>query len=163
MEALAARHAPLLFDELGARELYEFIPDDPPTSVASLTRRFEALAGGAPGDELWRNWVMRSRDDDRPVGTLQATVYPDHRAAIAYLVLPRVWRRGYATEGVAWMLEALRAVDAVTRAVAVIDTRNAASIGLVETLGFHRVQTIFAAATFNGRASDEHTYQRSLA
>jgi RimJ/RimL family protein N-acetyltransferase len=140
IEPLAPTHANLLFEPLRDPRLYEFIPDDPPASLDALARRFEHLASGGRGDETWRNWIMFSQGD--PVGTLQATIYPaDRRALIAYVVFAFAWRRGFATEGVAWMLDQLRGEDVLV-AEALIDTRNAASIGVVEKLGFRRVEIV---------------------
>jgi [ribosomal protein S5]-alanine N-acetyltransferase len=160
IERLVPAHAAVLFEDLCEPALYTFIPDDPPVSVEALAARYERLAAGAPPDrsEAWRNWTMFDAADGRPVGTLQATIYPDGCASIAYLVVVRRWREGFAREGVAWMLDHLVA-NGVTRFDANIDTRNAASIGLVESLGFRRVRTLTAADHFKGAASDEYVYE----
>ena len=160
VEALEPRHAAVLFEDLQAIELYTFIPDEPPESEQALRERYARLAAGGRDGVLWMNWVMS--DAGRAVGTLQATVYADHRALIAYLVLPRCWRRGYGAAGVTWMLESLRDEYGVRRAEALIDTRNAASIGLVEALGFRREETIVGAAVLKGGASDEYRYAREI-
>jgi ribosomal-protein-alanine N-acetyltransferase len=162
LEELAAPHAAELFAPLQSAELYTYIPDEPPASIAALAARYERMRVGAPPGETWRNWVMRAAADRVPVGTLQATI-DDLRTLIAYVVLPAHWRRGYAREGVAWMLETLRRTHGVTRAEALIDTRNAASIALVESLGFARVETIANAGVVHGRPSDEHRYAKQLA
>lgn len=151
---LAVEHAAVLFEELRAPGLYVYIDEAPPASLEALTARFARLVSGGKDGERWRNWVMF--DQDQPVGTLQATIYDDGRALIAYAVLPRFWRRGYAAEGVTWMLEAVRAEHGVERADALIDTRNVASIRLVESLGFHRVETVVASA------GEDHRYAKRL-
>ncbi len=161
VEQLAPAHAAELFPRLLAPELYTYIDEDPPASVEALQRRYTHLATGGRGDEVWRNWVAFVRDTGEPAGTLQATIFPDRRALIAYSVLPRLWRRGIGREAVAWLLGEL-ARDGVVRAEALIDTRNAASIALVERVGFQRVETIPFAATVHGERSDEHRYARAL-
>jgi ribosomal-protein-alanine N-acetyltransferase len=49
----------------------------------------------------------------------------------------------------------------VSRVAAEIDTRNTASIHLVEALGFARVATTPGADFFKGAASDEYRYELS--
>lgn len=162
IEALASRHAPLLFAGLRDARLYTYIGDEPPRSVALLAARFDRLAAGSRSDEIWRNWVMFDRSDGAVVGTLQATIHPDHRALIAYVLLPEHWRRGLGREGVAWMLDHLQRCEGVRRAEALIDTRNQASIRLVEASGFQRLETLRDAAVLHGEPSHEYRYGRTL-
>lgn len=162
IEPLAPGHATDLFDALQAPGLYAFIPDHPPESRDALRRRFERLARGGEGDETWRNWVLFLRDGRRPVGTLQATIYSDARAAIAYSISPPFWRDGFGMEAVRWMLGHLHATDGVRLAEAVIDTENRASIGLVRRLGFREVALTRNAAVVKGRRSDEYRFEKRL-
>lgn len=128
-----------------------------------LAARFDRLAAGSPQpDEVWRNWVMFTAFDSVAVGTLQASVFADRRAMIAYMVLPPYWRQGYGAEGVRWMLHQLADQDHVALAEAFIDTRNAASISLVKRLGFRHRATIVNADTFKGSSSDEHVYDKQI-
>lgn len=162
-EPLAERHASMLFDELRDDRLYTYIPEDPPISVTALAARYARLAAGSPQpDEIWRNWVMFDRGA-RPIGTLQASIFADHRAMIAYMVLPRYWQQGYGAEGVRWMLGEVIERDGAETAEAFIDTRNRASIALVQCLGFNLRTTIHNADSFKGSSSDEYVYERRLA
>ncbi len=70
------------------------------------------------------------------MGTLEATVFPERCAYLAYTVFFQFWRRGYAREGCARMLTHLLEEHGVRVVAAEMDKRNAASIALVETLGF---------------------------
>lgn len=76
---------------------------------------------------------------------------------VAYVFFPPHWRQSYATEGLRWMIEHLRATYDITLAQADIDTRNAASIALIERLGFTLRETV---PTPEGH---DHVYTRSLA
>jgi RimJ/RimL family protein N-acetyltransferase len=98
---------------LGDPALHEFIggrPDNP----EELRRRYAAMVAGPerPG-ELWRNWVVRRRDDAAAVGTVQATLTRHPRgwtAEVAWVVGVPWQGRGYATEAaralVGWLVEA---------------------------------------------------------
>jgi ribosomal-protein-alanine N-acetyltransferase len=132
-EPLAPHHAARVFAELCDPAMYAFIPDDPPASIEALAERYAQLAAGGPPGETWRNWIIL--DADAPVGTLQATIYADHRADVAWVVVPRYWRRGHGARGVAWLLATL-ADEGVTHAEATIDPRNTASRALAAKLGF---------------------------
>jgi len=73
-----------------------------PATLEELRARYAAMVAG-PGraDERWRNWVVRRRDDDRAVGTVQATLTRHGgrwTAAVAWVVGAAWQGRGYASE-----------------------------------------------------------------
>ncbi len=166
LEPLLPEHAKLLFEGLSDERLYSFIPSNPPESVEALETRYRKLSSrhSPDGSEAWLNFAMRLRQEGaRPkatyVGTLEATVFPDRSAYVAYTVFFRFWHRGYAREGCARMLAHLVEDHEVRIIAAEMDTRNAASIALVESLGFERVGTTLGADHFKGSVSDEHRYE----
>ncbi len=108
LEPLVVAHAQALYAALQAPELYRFIPRDPPPALDSLTARYAILATrhSPDGQELWLNWVLRQREigvceTGVYVGTVEATVYPNRTAALAYQVFPSFWHHGFATEACA--------------------------------------------------------------
>jgi [ribosomal protein S5]-alanine N-acetyltransferase len=166
LEPLLPEHATLLFEGLADERLYRFIPSNPPESVEALETRYRKLSSrrSPGGSEIWLNFAMRLREQGaRPkatyVGTLEATVFPDRSAYVAYTVFFPFWRRGYAREGCVRMLTHLVGDHGVRVVVAEMDTRNAASIALAESLGFERVGTTSGAGFFKGSVSDEHRYE----
>lgn len=160
LEPLVAGHARLLFADLQDPGLYTFIPRDPPASLASLEARWRRLESrrSPDGSEAWLNWVARRREGGESVGLVEATVAGE-TAHLAWTVLARFQRRGYGREACLAMIAHLRAEHAVTRFAAAIDTRNAASIGLVESLGFARVGLVRDADAFKGSTSHEYRYE----
>jgi len=165
LEPLAERHADELWAPLADPRLYEHVPQDPPPSPSALRERIALLARrrSPAGDQLWLNWVMRERSDGQCRGRLQATVNPDARAWIAYEVFPPSWGRGFAIEGcrrmIAWLIDEL----GVRELAAEVDSLNAASLRLLERLGFARVSLREAADEFKGRVSDEWTLRLAAA
>lgn len=159
LEPQAERHADELFAPLSDPRLYEHVPQEPPASLAALRERLGLLAARRPrdGSELWLNWVMRDARDGGCRGRLQATVRRDASAYIAYEVFPPFWRRGLAREGCARMIEWLIDELQVQHFVAEVDSLNAASLRLLERLGFRRAAWREAADHFKGRSSDEWT------
>ncbi|HEU4785490.1 MAG TPA: GNAT family N-acetyltransferase [Ktedonobacterales bacterium] len=164
LEPIVVGHAAALFESLQAPKLYTYIPQEAPASLEALTARFEALSGrrSPDGHEDWLNWALRQRDTGAYVGTVQATVREDHPALLAYMIFVPFWRQGYAREGCARVLAHLFEEYHVSRAAAEIDTRNVASMQLVEALGFTRAATTPGADFFKGAVSDEYRYELNV-
>lgn len=162
LEPLVAAHAPALYPLLQDAALYTYIPQEPPDSLEALTTRYGKLAArrSPDGAEIWLNWAVWSQESGGYAGTLQATVLADSTAFLAYMFFMRFQRQGYAREGCEHVLESLRDDYKVRRVVAEIDTRNAASIKLAESLGFARTAFSPAADFFKGATSDEYRYER---
>ncbi|HEY7340626.1 MAG TPA: GNAT family protein [Ktedonobacterales bacterium] len=163
LEPLVVGHATLLFEALHSSDLYTYIPQDPPSSLEALKTRYAALSSrrSPDGQEVWLNWALRQRETGAYVGTVQATVRADHTALLAYMIFVPFWRQGYAREGCARVLAHLFEDYHVSRVAAEIDTRNIASIRLIEALGFTRVATTPRADFFKGAVSDEYRYELS--
>ena len=89
----------------------------------------------ATAREQWLNWVIRLPSGD-PIGYVQATVYPDRRAAIAYELGSAWWGRGLARQAVEAMVVELVAQHGARRLTAVLKQRNLRSMRLLERLGF---------------------------
>ena len=161
LEPLNVAHAAELYEHLLDRRLYTFIPQDPPASEWELANRYRKLASrrSPDGSEAWLNWAVREREGGRYVGTLEATVAGDLRASIAYTVFVPFQRMGFAFEGCQRVLGHLFGDYGVSVVVAEIDTRNAPSIALVESLGFGRVSLQRDADHFKGASSDEYRYE----
>ena len=161
LEPLVVAHATKLYDHLSDRRLYAFIPQDPPVSAQALEGRYRRLLGrrSPDGSEAWLNWAIRLRGGERYAGVLEATVRKDGTAFIAYTVFVPCQRRGLAREGCKRLLSHLFRDYGVSRVVAEVDTRNAASIALVEALGFARVSFRQNADHFKGASSDEYRYE----
>ena len=112
------------------------------------------------GKEHWLNgsYFKRHRCSH---GTFQATIQPNE-ASIAYTVFPSFWRQGYATEIGQYMLSYIFKTYNPSIIVAEIDTRNIASIQLVQRWGFSKIKTTQDADFFKGSSSDEFTYAMTL-
>ena len=146
-------HAEKLYPLLGDAALYTYIPQEPPASLAEVEARYRRLAArrSPEGDEVWLNWAARLRETGEYVGTFQATVRADGTALIAYMIFVPFQQRGLAREGCAAVLAELAGAWGVRTVVAEIDTRNAASVALVESLGFARAATMRDGGLLQGR------------
>jgi len=159
LEPLREPHAAGMFDLLSDVRMYEFIPQDPPATLDALASRYKFLESrrSPDGAEEWLNWIIRSRANGVCLGTVQVTIASDRRAQLAYEIGVPHWRRGFATEACARVIAALFE-EGIPEVWAELDTRNVASIRLLERLGFSRGALRQKADHFKGADSDEWTY-----
>ena len=164
LEPLHAAHAAELFGQLADPQLYCYVPQEPPVSLEWLAWRYGLLASrlSTAGDELWLNWVLRLKSGSTCIGTVQVTVRGDGSAYLAYELGSAFWGQGYAGEACGRVLDALAADFGVTRVEAEVDTRNTASIRLLERLGFANTALRRDADFFKGATSDEFCFERVL-
>lgn len=111
-----------------------------PESVDGLRARYERQTAGSPDPaELWWNWVLRVRDEDRLAGYVQATVdTAGARAEIAWVIGTGWQGRGYAKEAAVGLVERLRAGGAVRTVVAHIHPDHTASAAVAAAAGLAR-------------------------
>lgn len=160
-EPVEKRHAPQMAKLLNDDVLYRFLEEEPP-SLERLERKYEFLSNGRSpdGTEHWLTWILFPKDAaDDPLGFVEATIREPETAHIAYVIQRALWRRGYAKEAVSALLDVVFANYRVQRAIAEMDTRNEASIGLIRSLGFRYLRTVRDVAEFKGAISHEHAYE----
>ncbi|NKI70700.1 GNAT family N-acetyltransferase [Collimonas pratensis] len=161
LEPLLARHAALLFAHLCDAGLYTYMPHQPPASVASLAERYQRLESrrSMDGSDIWLNWAVRLADSEEYVGYVQASIEADGHAMLAYFVFAPFQRQGYAMEMCSKVRDYLLNAFAASSVYALIDTRNRASIALVEKMSFQREAMLPNADHFKGASSDEYRYR----
>ncbi len=160
LEPLVRAHAVELFELLSDECLYRFIPQDPfPTreALAARYRRLETRAS-SDGKEVWLNWAVRLKSSGACIGRVEATVRQDLSAQLAYELGVPHWGKGCATEACRRVLRMLFEEFGVMEVVAEVDTRNLASIRLLDRLGFQRGALKENADVFKGSSSDEWRY-----
>ncbi|MFI2209786.1 GNAT family N-acetyltransferase [Streptomyces sp. NPDC020141] len=103
---LRVAHAEEMAEVLADPRPHEFIGGEP-DSVERLRSRYERMTAGSPRpNETWLNWVILLRDENRPVGTVQATIV-DRVAGIARVVGVRGQGRGIAREAARALADSL--------------------------------------------------------
>lgn len=135
LEPLTAAHAPAMFEILSDPALYTYLDFPPPPSLEHLQRVYARLETrrSPDGTEEWLNWIVVR--DGAPIGFVQATIYADRSANVAYVVGSGHWGQGYAIEAVTAMLAELDGC----KFFATVDVGNVRSIRLLERLGFQHV------------------------
>jgi [ribosomal protein S5]-alanine N-acetyltransferase len=149
-----------MFDGLADPVGYRYIPQEPPTKLEDLAARYRKLESrrSPDGTEAWLNRALIGLDG-KAYGYVQATVnLNSEEAFIAYFIFSPSQRQGYAREALDVLLPALREAYGIVKFNAEIDTRNVASIRLVESLGFVFTRHAPNADELKGSISDEYHY-----
>ncbi len=136
LEAIAPRHAALLYDVLRDPAIYRFIDQQPAASVTMLEERYARLSKqrSPDGAETWLNWAIIRTHDGQHMGTYQATLQTG-RCILGYVLASAFWGQGYALEAGQAVVAHLKRERQVAALVAYIDARNAASVRHAERLG----------------------------
>jgi RimJ/RimL family protein N-acetyltransferase len=161
LEPIVPAHADALFEAMQEAQLYTFIPRDPPATKEILRERFARWSArqSPDGSETWLNYAVRESASAAYVGTVQVTIVPAAESQIAYEVFPSFWRQGLARTACEGLLLHVFANWHIDRVRAYCDTRNVASFGLLESLGFRRVDFIPNSDHFKGAPSNEYVYE----
>lgn len=158
-ERLGVEHAIELYQPFLDERLYNFIPEGPPRSLEALQRAFKEFHTGAPvgSGEVWLNWAMRDGAFGGCLGTLQATRFADGLLWVGYKVIPSAWGKGVATTGLSWMTRELSMRLNGQPVLAAVDSRNAASIRVLEKchFKFQRVER----AELHGKQTEDLIFQ----
>lgn len=160
LEPILISHANEMVALLKDHELYDYVPQDPP-ELEKLKKTYEFWSKrlSPEGDELWLNWVARQKSTGEAIGHFQAGVKEGPDSNLGYTVGRKFQRQGFAREALLGILSFLNTEIGIQSVKAWIDTRNIASIALVEKLGMVRIDFIKNADNFKGKNSDEFIYQ----
>jgi RimJ/RimL family protein N-acetyltransferase len=146
---LTTADADVMVDVLADPRLHEFTGGEPLT-VEELRDRYRRLVAGSPtAGEAWLNWIVRRREDRRPVGTVQATlVGEDDRVAsaatVAWVVGVEWQHQGFASEAAAALVERLLQVG-VARIEANIHPSHVASEHVAARAGLRPTDDVVGA------------------
>ena len=161
LEPLVTNHASEMYYLLQDIAIYRFIPTKPPKSIDELTKRYEKLQSRHSPDnlEIWLNWVLRKKADNSVIGRLEATIYQNETADIAYEIASKFWGQGFAFESCFALVNNLCDSYGLKVISAKVDTRNINSIKLLKKLKFEIIDEITEADFFNGQPSDEYVLE----
>jgi RimJ/RimL family protein N-acetyltransferase len=128
----------------------------PIEAANTLIRAFAEGDADRPG---WFQWAIERIDHPGIVGDIGVDLNRDGRqAVIGYTVAQAFQGRGYATEIIARLVEHLLVERGLHRVTAECDTRNAASVRLLERLGFRREGHMRSSTWINGEWCDDYVY-----
>jgi RimJ/RimL family protein N-acetyltransferase len=135
LEPLREADADELFPLLVDQQLHTFTGGRPATREELVSRFRKLETRRSPdGSEEWLNWVVRHRETDAAVGTVQATIIGD-RALVAWVIATRCQGRGFATEGATALVSWLSADTSIATVSAHIASGHLASERVAERAG----------------------------
>jgi RimJ/RimL family protein N-acetyltransferase len=112
LTTLTVEDADELVHVLGDDRLHEFIGGHPVSLDALRDRYRHLVAGPAEPSETWLNWIVRVKQDQVAVGTVQATISArtdgQSSASVAWVIGTRWQNKGYATEAAGALVDWLR-------------------------------------------------------
>lgn len=114
---------------------------------------------GLGPERQWLQIAVTRIDTKQLIGDFGLCVADSRRGIVemGFTVSRPFQRKGYATEAARGILSVLFDANEIQMVVAVTDTRNAASISLLQRLGFALTKT--NAAMFHGTPCTEHTFE----
>jgi [ribosomal protein S5]-alanine N-acetyltransferase len=137
LEPLRQPHAAALYPLLADPALYVYMDHGPPASEQALADVYTRLETrqSPDGTEQWLNWVVQAADG-QALGFVQATVFGQQQAWVAYVLGRAHWGQGHARLSVAAMLAHLQGEHGVRQCLACVERANARSLRLLQNLGF---------------------------
>lgn len=137
---LSVEHALGMVQVLADASMYEYTGGEAP-SLEQLQRRYAAQSVGhsEDGAQGWFNWIVKPRDNDAPIGFVQATIEqdgPELVADIAWVISPMYQGQGMASEATKAMINWLRFLG-VSSFVAYVHPEHHASMGVARKQGLH--------------------------
>jgi len=122
-----------------------------------LTEQLQ-LHPGMPGTWFQFAFELRSTRELVGDGAVHSLSGESKQVEIGFTLAPAHRGRGYATEGVACLLDYIFTGLDRHRTFALIDTRNLSAVALVERLGMRREGCLVENAWFKGEWTSEYVY-----
>lgn len=162
LEPLMVSHTETMFEAFQDPQLYTWIRLGPPPDLEEFRKGIEFLEKRLSKDrsEYWLNWMCFDSASGELIGKVEASMDRKTRHTyLAYFVFRPHWKKGYAKEACATVIEHLFDRWQVSKIIIEMDTRNTASFRLAESLGAKRVGFKSQAKFFKGSWSDEYVYE----
>ncbi len=139
LRALNERDIPSLFEIFSDSEVMRYWSHPPFTSESEAVAYLQGAQRGFARRTLFQ-WGLCRRSDSALVGTctLWQLDSQNRRAEIGFVLARRHWGRGFMTEGLTTLIDFSFGELGLRRLEADVDPGNAASIRLLERLGFVR-------------------------
>ena len=108
----------------------------------------------------WIQYAVALKDTDELIGDLDCYIKKEEvrQAVIGYTIASRYWRKGYAFEGIPFLLKYLFEDMDIHRVAADCDVENVASFRTLEKLGFRREAHYVESFLINGVYTSEYHY-----
>jgi ribosomal-protein-alanine N-acetyltransferase len=148
-------HTQLMFEFNSDLEALRFVPRAPYTSIEQATDKVAEFETGYK-ERTGFGWAFHLKDSSEPIGYggFFNVSGEDRKAEIGYGLLPGYWGLGYASEAAAEIVRFGFHDLGLHRIYGLVDPENAASVRLIEKLGFSKEGQFKDDAFARGRYFD---------
>lgn len=150
LEPLRVAHAEEMAKLLADTSLYKFLGEQPATEDQLRSRYTRLVSGQSPdGQRGWLNWIVRDRERNDAVGTVQAETRRTGAmmsAELAWVIGARYQRKGYAREAASGLMTWLRQRE-FRVFIAHAHPDHTASMAVARYLGLEPTDVIFEGET----------------
>jgi RimJ/RimL family protein N-acetyltransferase len=152
IEPLFSAHADKLVRLFDQRVNAHFAVDDTLSSLSDLRQQFstmEAAKMGGHEGARFLPFVVKTVLEDRYIGRLEALIHGVD-AEVAFLFVPQIWGKGFATEAIKSLIAHLGA-EGIQRVWACVTPSNTASLKLCQKMLFQQcaIPSGFNLATYD--------------
>jgi len=128
-----------------------------PLSPAQAARFIESMRD-QPGfiEETWLQITIATRSTDAIVGDIGLCLHAEGEVEIGFTLATSCHGKGYATEALGALADALWRRSGIERLIAVVDARNEACVRVLQRLGMRQVAS--TATVFKGEPCTELRY-----
>jgi RimJ/RimL family protein N-acetyltransferase len=151
-----------LANALHSEAVYQYIGGMP--SRANFDQWLHHSLAGPPSEATGEQWIsitVRLAESREVIGRLEANIH-DHLAEVAFLYSPRLWGRGYASQGILWLHDRLREHKEVHSFWATTHPENQRSASLLRRHGYLAAATQGLPVLYSYEGGD-HVFTRSVA
>jgi ribosomal-protein-alanine N-acetyltransferase len=130
-----------------------------PKDEASAKRHLGSILGRQqdPRRDAWELAITLA-DDPTVIGACDLTLHSGGEAEIGYLLSPRHWRKGYATEAVTALASTACAELGVGRVLSTVEIHNQRSLRVLDRAGLRWEATFRRYARSRKQSWDVHLY-----
>jgi aminoglycoside 6'-N-acetyltransferase len=159
LRRLAAGDADALAAYRSDPEVARYQSWDTPFSTEEARSLIADFAGADVDGPGWFQWAVERVDEPGIIGDLGVNLLDDGKQAeIGYTIAPAFQGCGYGSEAITRMVDHLLVDRRLHRVSAECDTRNEASLRLLERLGFRREGHRRSSTWSKGEWTDDYLY-----
>jgi len=138
LQPMAAGHLDFVFQHFSDPEINRYILDDEP--VQTMEQAQEIIDFYVPPRKSYNRWVLTLKADETLIGTCGFHKWDqrNHHAEVGYDLKTKYWHKGYMTEALRAALRYGFEQMGLNRIEAIVYPENAASLRLLQRLGFQQ-------------------------
>jgi len=162
LSPLQIEDAKSLFDYRSRPDIYRF-QSWMPKKLEDAKNFISTFSGSSsPKRDHWFQFGIYLKESNQLIGDCGFCLQKDNTAEIGYTISPEFQKMGYGFESVHALIDYLSKHFAIRRILARTDTRNSASIALLQKLGFAQEGLYPKSVNIRGEWQDDLVFYRTF-